>query len=135
MQRSRLRAMALSAASRMARREARSLRRINTAENFDFELDQLYADLAPVIAEAMVLPLAKAQSYLDEHRRLLLHASGRPASFGREPIIAMIEDSAPNVLAGMALNQRSHRRSRSAENGHPMPIPAAWSGVAGELTQ
>lgn len=128
LQRSRLRAMALSAASRMARREARSLRRINTAENFDFELGQLYADLAPVIAEAMVLPLAKAQGYLDEHRRLLLHASGRPASFGREPIIAMIEDSAPAVLAGMALSQRRGKRSARSVHQHA-PIPAAWSGL------
>lgn len=131
LQHARLRAMALSAASRMARREARSLLKINASENFEIELDQLYADLAPVISEAMVLPLGKVKSYLDEHRRLLLQASGRPRSYAREPIIALLEDSAPAVLAGMALTQRSSRRSRSAGPGRQrFPIPAAWSGVS-----
>ncbi len=132
LQYSRLRAMALSAASRMARREARSLLRINASEQFAADLSKLYEDLAPVISEAMVLPLASAQRYLEDHRSLLLEAHGRPLSFAREPIIALIEDSAPAVLAALALGARGRSRfSRSAvPNSQTSHLPAAWSGLA-----
>lgn len=138
MQHSRLRAMALSAAGRVARREARSLRSINTSTQFEAKLDKLYCDLAPVISETMVLPLASAKRYLEEHRHFLLEAHGRPQSFARESIIALIEESAPAVLAGMALGAKFQQARRSAESSAAQistHIPAAWSGLREEPTQ
>lgn len=130
-QQSRLRAMALSTASRMARREARSLHRIHAAENFEAELQKLYADLAPVISEAMVLPLSKAQAYLDQHRKLLVQAQGWPQSFARESVIALIEESAPAHLAAIALGVDFARKHRTAP-ATAGSIPAAWSGLREE---
>jgi HK97 family phage portal protein len=102
-----LRAMALNAAGRMVRREVKSLRKINNADAFEEKLSALYADLAPVISESMVIPLDNAESYLAEHRKLLAGVFGKPVSaktFGREQIIALIEESAPAMLAALALN-------------------------------
>lgn len=104
---SRMRAIALSAADRMVRREVKSLRRIANSESFERAILELYGEFAPVISKTMAIPLASAKDYLEEHRRLLSGAWGQPAlmqSAMRGQTIDFIEASAATELAQRALN-------------------------------
>ena len=56
---------------------------------------------------------------------MLSRAFGRPRSFAREQVIALIEDSAPSVLAGIGAGQQSFPKGRDRFT----PLPAAWSGI------
>lgn len=107
--RSRLHAIVLQAAGRMVRREAKVLRKILASEGFEREIEEAYRDLAPVVAEAMVIPVSTAARYLDQHRRWLVGSYGYPASIKqqyREQIVAFIEDSAPSCLAELAFDAK-----------------------------
>ncbi len=103
----RLRAIALQAAQRLVRREAKSLRRILSSPRFESEIEELYRDLAPIVSETMAIPLSSASGYLEEHRRWLIGTYGTPSWAGqtaREQVLTLIEDSAASTLAWMALH-------------------------------
>lgn len=109
LQRKRLRAIVLQSAQRLVRREAKSLRKILTSPRFEREIEELYADLSPIVSESMVIPLASAKSYLDQHRRWLIGGyacAGYTGQTYREQIVMLIEDSAASTLAHLALSTR-----------------------------
>jgi HK97 family phage portal protein len=105
----RLKSIAMRAADRLVRREAKSLRNILSSERFERELEDLYVDLAPIVSETMAIPLASAKQYLEEHRRWLIGVYGASASsaqFARQMMLEFIENSAASRLAAIAVGAR-----------------------------
>jgi HK97 family phage portal protein len=108
----RLRAIALRAAGRLVRREAKQVRKLLNSARFERDIEELYADLAPIVSETMAIPLASANRYLDEHRRALIGTYGTPSWAGqsaREQIVSFIEHSGAATLARMALHSDKPR--------------------------
>lgn len=74
----RLRAHVMNAAGRITRREAKSLRKMaakSAADSaaFEVEVRDFYRDLAPVVAESMLIPLDSAEAYCIAHAGVILN--------------------------------------------------------------
>lgn len=100
----RLRALAIASAGRIVRREAKSLRKLAVKHEggkyaIDGDVWDLYRDLAPVVAESMVIPLKDARNYCDGHASVIVNAKATLLDMA----IDRIEETEVAALADLAL--------------------------------
>ena len=102
---SRLRAFALEAAGRVVRREAKSLRKMHSKSaadptGFDAEVHAFYRDLAPLVADTMLIPIAAATLYCNGHAEFITCAKSGLTALA----IDGLEEEETAVLANLALS-------------------------------
>jgi len=101
-----LRALAIASAGRIVRREVKAMRKLAVkAEDgpaIEADVWQFYRDLAPVVTEALAIPLAAAKLYCDAHAAVISTAR----STLLEMAIDRIEEESPAQLAGVVLGAR-----------------------------
>lgn len=107
-----LRALVMSAAGRVVRREVKTLRKLS-AQKLDepslrAELDAFYGGLTGIIAENLVMPAAAAKTYVDRHSKLITSAKSERL----DEVIELIEEESPAMLAEMALESRKSSAKR-----------------------
>jgi HK97 family phage portal protein len=117
-----LRALAIASASRIVRREVKGLTRLldrglgsndHNQEQLNREVMQFYELLAPVIADAMVLPLARATDYCRGHAGLITGAKT-----GAIPmLIDVFEEEEPAALADLVMGERRETKKPKSERG------------------
>lgn len=104
----RLRAHVVNAAGRVVRKEAKAVRKmaVKWAADpalFAIELGYFYKDLAPLVAETMLIPLELAEAYCNGHQK----AISADQSGMTEAVMAEFEISETTVLAEIALLHKS----------------------------
>jgi HK97 family phage portal protein len=104
-----LRAMAVAAGGRIAKREAKFLTRLVSRETpiAAGELAEFYENLAPIVAQTMAIPLHEAKAFCDDHATALMAARNRTAA---QMVVDQFEEESPVTLAKLAIGDRVEAR-------------------------
>jgi HK97 family phage portal protein len=117
LQESKLRALAIAAAGRVVRREVKALRKLalkaQDGPGIEGEIWDFYRDLAPVVAEALVIPLNAATLYCNAHAAVISTVKSTLLDMA----IDRIEEEEPVTLANIAMGERHESKPPISERG------------------
>jgi len=100
-----LRSLAVASAGRIVRREVKAMRKLaikaHDGPAIEADVWQFYRDLAPVVAEALVISIGDAKQYCDAHAAVISTARSTVLDMA----IDRIEEESPAQLAGVVLGE------------------------------